>query len=131
MPHTSGSTACTTGKGVHLHNTMGSTQLATIHKLYTTVTVPYFMSSDLTVFQSKLLHGLTAEVLLGQISYRQRSDIYNYVHGYDSARKQSVSTASHESDDEESTDSRYNHQYFVVYICQCTYVHGYVCTRAW
>lgn len=43
--------------------------------------LPYFVSTQTTVFQTKLLCRLTAEMLLGYISYRQRSDIYNYVHG--------------------------------------------------
>ena len=49
----------------------------------------YFISSHMTVFQTKLLKHLTAEILLGQISYKQRSEIYNYVHGYDSSVKMS------------------------------------------
>ena len=48
--------------------------------------LPYFLSSHMTAFQMKLLN-LTAEILLGQISYRQRADIYNYVHGYDETKK--------------------------------------------
>lgn len=52
--------------------------------------LPYFVSSHMTVIQTKLMCHLTAEMLLGQISYRQRSDIYNYVHGCDTTKKQSV-----------------------------------------
>lgn len=48
--------------------------------------LPYFVSSHMAVFQTKLLSHLTAEMLLGQISYRQRSEIFNYVHGRDSAK---------------------------------------------
>jgi hypothetical protein len=52
--------------------------------------LPYFLSSHMTAFQTKVLSNLTAEMLLGQISYRQRADIYNYIHGYDQTKKQSV-----------------------------------------
>lgn len=47
--------------------------------------LPYFVSSHMTVFQTKLLYKLTAEMLLGHISYQQSADIYNYVHGCESA----------------------------------------------
>jgi len=40
--------------------------------------------------EASVICHLTAEMLLGQISNRQRSDIYNYVHGYDTTKKQSV-----------------------------------------
>lgn len=50
--------------------------------------LPYFVSSHVTVLQTHLLCHLTAEMLLGQISYQQRRDIYNYVHGCDSVKKQ-------------------------------------------
>lgn len=52
--------------------------------------LPYFLSTHMTAFQTKLLTNLTAEILLGQVSYRQRADIYNYVHGCDKKRKDSV-----------------------------------------
>ena len=49
--------------------------------------LPYFISSHMTVFQTKPLKHLTAKILFGQISYKQRSEIYNYIHGYDSSVK--------------------------------------------
>ena len=56
--------------------------------------LPFFFSSHSTAFQTKMLSPLTAEILLGQISYRQRAEIYNYVHGYESvAKKASKSTS--------------------------------------
>ena len=54
---------------------------------------PYFLSTHMTAFQTKLLHSLSAEILLGQISYKQRSEIYNYTHGYDSVTKQGPMTS--------------------------------------
>ncbi len=78
--------------------------------------LPYFVSSHMTVFETKLLHRLTAEMLLGQISYRQRSDIYDYVHGYDSSTKQNAKSTPCVPD-EDIHMSRYHaqiHQPFVL-----------------
>lgn len=52
------------------------------------------MSTRETAFEMALLHQLDAEVLIGQLSYKQRSEIYNVKHGYDSAKK---STGKHGS----------------------------------
>ena len=47
----------------------------------------FFMSTRETAFEMALLRQLDAEVLIGQLSYKQRSEIYNVKHGYDKARK--------------------------------------------
>ncbi len=44
--------------------------------------LPYFMSTCETAFSVELLRRLDKEILIGQISYKQRADIYNDVHGY-------------------------------------------------
>ena len=49
--------------------------------------LPYFLSTNMTCISTKLLTKLSAEILLGQMSYKQKADIYNCVHGYDSAIK--------------------------------------------
>ena len=41
----------------------------------------------MTAFATGMLTTLSAEILLGQMSYRQKADIYNYIHGYDAATK--------------------------------------------
>lgn len=41
---------------------------------------PYFMSTRETAISMDLLHRLDTEILVGQISYKQRADIYNDVH---------------------------------------------------
>ena len=46
----------------------------------------YFMSTRETAFEMALLHQPDAEVLIGQLSYKQRSEIY-IKRGYDSAKK--------------------------------------------
>ena len=42
----------------------------------------YFVSTSETAFEMALLTKYDAEMLLGQISYSQKADIYNYHHGY-------------------------------------------------
>jgi len=47
----------------------------------------YFLSTRETAFEMALLKQLDIEILIGQLSYKQRSDIYNIKHGYDRPRK--------------------------------------------
>lgn len=49
--------------------------------------LPYFLSSNMTAFETRILKKLSAELLIGQVSYRQRSEIYNYTHQYDFTSK--------------------------------------------
>ena len=51
-------------------------------------TLPYFLSTRETAFEMSLLLQLDAEVLIGQLSYKQRAEIYNIKHGYDHSFKQ-------------------------------------------
>lgn len=44
--------------------------------------LPYFMSTRETALSMDMLRRLDREILIGQISYKQRADIYNDVHGY-------------------------------------------------
>ena len=53
--------------------------------------LPYFMSTSMTVFATAMLTKLSAEILIGQMSYKQRADIFNYTHGYDMAMKRNAS----------------------------------------
>ena len=50
--------------------------------------LPYFVSSQETVFESSFLRKMDADILIGQVSYRQKADIYNYFHGYYNLKKQ-------------------------------------------
>jgi len=52
--------------------------------------LPFFMSTNMTAFQMKMLHCFTAEILVGQLSYKQKAEIYNICHGYDSHLKKSI-----------------------------------------
>ena len=49
--------------------------------------LPYFISTRETGFELSLLERFDIEILIGQLSYKQRSDIYNLQHGYDKAKK--------------------------------------------
>lgn len=44
--------------------------------------LPYFMSTRETALSIDMLSRLDREILIGQISYKQRADIYNDIHGY-------------------------------------------------
>ena len=42
-----------------------------------------FVSTSETVFEAKMLSKFDAELLLGQMSYKQEADIYNYSNKYE------------------------------------------------
>ena len=42
----------------------------------------YFLATRETAISMDMLHRLDKELLIGQLSYKQRADIYNDVHGY-------------------------------------------------
>lgn len=48
----------------------------------------YFVSSSETAIEMKMLYKFDSELLLGQISYKQKADIYNYSNGYQVQPKQ-------------------------------------------
>lgn len=47
----------------------------------------YFLATHKTGFELALLKQFNVELLLGQISYKQKSEIYNSIHGYERAKK--------------------------------------------
>ena len=51
-------------------------------------TLPYSLSTWETAFEMSLLQQLEAEVLIGQLSPKQRAEIYNIKHGCDGTLKQ-------------------------------------------
>ena len=53
-------------------------------------TLPFFVSSQETAIEISMLKKYNAELLIGQVSYKQKADIYNYHNGYDNTRKQST-----------------------------------------
>ncbi len=46
----------------------------------------YFLSTHQTAFETSLLTAFKAELLIEQVSYKQRCDVYNYIHGYEDRR---------------------------------------------
>ena len=48
----------------------------------------YFLSSQETAFETALLKTFDAELLIGQVSYKQKADIFNHINGYKIPKKQ-------------------------------------------
>lgn len=51
--------------------------------------LPYFISSQVTAFEMKFLNMYDTELLIGELSYKQKADIYNCYHGYEDLDQQS------------------------------------------
>ena len=45
-------------------------------------TLPHFVSSHESVFSMDVLRRFNAEIILGQLSFKQCADVYNFVHKY-------------------------------------------------
>ena len=69
--------------------------------------LPYFVSTQKTAFETNLLKQFSAELLIGQVSYNQRCDIYNYVHGYEDRRKARPSLQEAHTFKSQSSSDRY------------------------
>ena len=68
--------------------------------------LPYFVSTQQTAFNMNLLIRLDADVLIGQTTYNQLSDIYNEIHGYCSKRKIGPCSSGEHCKDRLSLDRR-------------------------
>lgn len=62
------------------------------------MTLPYFISSQETGFELAMLKNFDVELLVGQVSYQQKADIYNIINGYDMTKKTSSSAEDRERD---------------------------------
>jgi hypothetical protein len=49
--------------------------------------LPYFVSSRETSFSIDFLRRINAEILIGQQSFKQCADLYNYLHGYNQGQQ--------------------------------------------
>ena len=49
--------------------------------------LPYFVSTSKTGFSLTFLERFDSELLLGQVSYNQKCDIYNYFHKHETTQK--------------------------------------------
>lgn len=60
---------------------------------------PYLVSTSQTAFELTLLQRFDFELLIGELSYKQKSEIYNCLNGYDDIKKtcSSVKTARYET----------------------------------
>ena len=88
-------------RATHFHKLCSNRQCKTIqHYGYTTTSgtnslcynedyfsLPYFIASQETAFEMDFLRQFDAELLIGQISYSQKAEIYNYHNEYPSAKK--------------------------------------------
>lgn len=68
----------------------------------------YFLSTRETAFEMALLKQFDIEILIGQLSYLQRSEIYNLKHGHDRAKKKSQKSDEKDADLSPSKSRYYN-----------------------
>ena len=69
------------------------------------MTLPYFLSTQETGFELSMLKKFDAELLIGQLSYKQKADIYNLTKGFDHTKKQ-CSTSETEKSDKSTTSAQ-------------------------
>ena len=69
-------------------------------------TLPYFISTQKTAFSVTLLQNYDVELLIRQVSYKQRANIYNYNHGYYVVQVEAEDDAS-STELEMESDTRY------------------------
>ena len=60
--------------------------------------LPYFLSSQETGFEMALLKQFDVELLIGQLSYKQKASIYNACKGYDTMKKECSTTVKEKKD---------------------------------
>lgn len=79
------------GKGCKFIQFYGycKTGTGSVHYCDNWMKLPYFISSQETGFEMKMLKQFDVELLIGQISYKQKADIYNLSKGYDTTKKKS------------------------------------------
>ena len=61
------------------------------------MTLPYFISTQETGFELSMLKNFDVELLISQLSYKQKADIYNVTKGYDFTKKQCSTTNAEKS----------------------------------
>ena len=68
--------------------------------------LPYFISTSMTAFATSFMEQFDADLLLGQIAYKQKADIYNYCHKYEQVEKsQTMRNVPSSIGDEDDSDS--------------------------
>lgn len=76
-------------KGCKLTQFYGYHKIADGGKHYSedSLSLPFFLSSQETGFEMDMLKHFDVELLIGQLSYKQKADIYNVSNGYDTTKK--------------------------------------------
>ena len=89
------------------------------------MSLPYFVSTQETGFEMSMLKRFDLELLIGQLSYKQKADIYNVYEGYDTTKK-TCSSTNKETSSHKTPVHRYVcqqvHAYTYIIICECKYV---------
>lgn len=62
----------------------------------------YFVSTSETAIEMSMLKKFDGELLLGQISYNQKAEIYNYCNGYPVQLKKCSTLEEHELPEQRS-----------------------------
>lgn len=83
----------------------------------------YFISSQETGFELSILRKFDVELLIGQLSYKQKALIYNITNGYDDTKKESV-TQKESGSSSTSEACRYANNCVPVckYSCMCIFL---------
>ena len=87
------------------------------------MSLPYFVSSQETGFEMSLLKKFDLELLIGQLSYKQKADIYNVYEGYDNTKKTCSTVKT-----ERPLHNIPVHRYVCMYVCMYVYVCVNICT---
>ena len=67
-------------------------------------TYKYFLSSQETGIELSMLQKFDVELLIGQVSYKQKADIYNIYNGYDTTIKKCTKQVSESAQVSEDTE---------------------------
>lgn len=62
----------------------------------------YFISTQETGFELSMLQKFDVELLIGQVSYKQKATIYNITNGYDDTKKKSHTSGKDDQCDQNS-----------------------------
>lgn len=81
----------------------------------------YFISSSETAFELRMLQRFDAELLLGQVSYSQKSEIYNYSNGYPVQPKKCTTLEKEELPERCEKYYTYRQIYYFIQACMCNY----------
>ena len=65
----------------------------------------FFLSTQQTAFTTSFLKSFDAELLIGQLSYNQKANIYNAIYGYNRGLKKTSSSEKGKEDHVHQTDS--------------------------